>query len=108
MNVSFLIFTFINFILNRHTVCTGSKEINYYLSDRIDELNIIIVISMSASLWPSPYLCGNTMKIRWKNLPRDQGQGIRKNGLVVLERVISLSSPERRKENFCSLEMGWK
>lgn len=50
MNVSFLIFTFINFILNRHTVCTGSKEINYYLSDRIDELNIIIVISMSASL----------------------------------------------------------
>ena len=47
------------------------------------------------------------MKIRWKNLPRDQGQGIRKNGLVVLERVISLTSPERRKENFCSLELGW-
>lgn len=53
MTVSFLIFTFINFILNRHSTYTGSKEINSYLSDRIDELNIIIIIivvSISASL----------------------------------------------------------
>lgn len=46
---------------------------------------------MSASLRPSPYLCSSTMQIRWKNVPHDQGQGAKKNGLAVLERAISLS-----------------
>ena len=31
------------------------------------------------------------MKVRWKNIPHDQGQGTKKNGLAVLERALSLS-----------------